>query len=123
LLSAGIAQAHLGGHGEVKEAGKYGGVMGAVVKSDEAKKGHFHHITYKAELVKTQEGKLSLYIYDNKMNQIKPSEFAEAIEVNVEVKKKGKFSYVANLSLQKSLSHYEGQLSGITQKPFNLDLT
>lgn len=113
---------HEGGHGSVAEGGKFGGVTSPIVDKAEAGKGDHAKTLFKAELVRAANGKLSLYIMDEKMNLVDLSIFGEEIEAKLEVKKKGKFTYVGGFKLKKTRNHYEGQLPQVEYKPFNIDL-
>ena len=117
-----VSYAHEGGHGEIEEGGKFGGVTSPVVDHSEAGKGNKAKFLYKAELVRNESGKLSLYVFDAKMNLIDLGIFENEIEAKLEVKKKGKFSYIGSFKLTKHGNHFMGQLPKIEHKPFNLDL-
>lgn len=114
--------AHEGGHGSVSEGGKFGGVTSPIVDRAEAGKGDQAKTLFKAELVRAANGKLSLYVMDEKMNLVDLSSFGTKIEAKLEVKKKGKFTYVGGFNLKKMSNHYEGQLPQVEYKPFNIDL-
>lgn len=116
------AVAHEGGHGTVTEGGKYGGITTPIVDNAEAGKGEKATTLFKGELVRTASGKLSLYLFDSKMNLAPLDQFSAEVEANLEVKKKGKFTYVGKFMLKKTANHYEGQLPAIEYKPFNIDL-
>lgn len=117
-----IGFAHEGGHGEVEESGKFGGVTAPIVDLKEAGKGNKAKFLYKAELVRTASGKISLYIFDSKMNLVDLSRFAKEVDANLEVKKKGKFTYVGNFKLTAHGNHFMGQMPKAKYKPFNIDL-
>lgn len=113
--------AHEGGHGDVEEGGKFGGIMSPIVAKSQAGKGNNAEFLYKAELVRAESGKLSFYIFDDKMNLVDLKEFGPEINAKLEVKKKGKFTYVGDFKLKKDGNHYTGQLPKIDYKPFNID--
>ncbi len=113
--------AHEGGHGEVEEGGKFGGVMSPIVAKSEAGTGMKATVLYKAELVRSETGKLSFYIFDPKMNLIDLKTFSPEISAKLEVKKKGKFTYVGEFKLTRNGNHFTGQLPKIDYKPFNID--
>lgn len=115
------AFAHEGGHGDLEEGGKFGGVTSPIVDSSEAGMGNKAKFLYKAELVRNESGKLSLYIFDEKMNLIDLSVLENEVEAKLEVKKKGKFTYVGTFKLTKHGNHFMGQLPKIEYKPFNID--
>ncbi len=113
--------AHEGGHGEVEEGGKFGGVMSPIVDKAEAGRGNKATFLYKAELVRAESGKISFYIFDPKMNLVDLNVFAPEISAKLEVKKKGKFTYVGEFKLTRNGNHFTGQLPKIDYKPFNID--
>jgi hypothetical protein len=116
-----IVFAHDGGHGEVAEGGKFGGITSPIVAVADAGHGNKAKTLYKAELVRAESGKLSFYIFDEKMNVLDLKEFGAEIEAKLEVKKKGKFTYVGAFKLSKHGNHFMGQLPKIDYKPFNID--
>jgi len=113
--------AHEGGHGELEEGGKFGGVTSPIVDNSQAGMGNKAKFLYKAELVRNESGKLSLYIFDEKMNLIDLSALENEVEAKIEVKKKGKFTYLGTFKLSKHGNHFMGQLPKIDYKPFNID--
>ncbi len=114
--------AHEGGHGSVSEGGKFGGIMSPIVDRAEEGKGDKATTLYKAELVRAESGKLSLYVFDGKMTVQDLAAFGEEVEAKLEVKKKGKFNYFGTFKLRKAGNHFEGQLPKVEYKPFNIDL-
>lgn len=114
--------AHEGGHGSVAEGGKFGGITSPVVDKAEAGKGDKAKTLFKAELVRAASGKLSLYIFDEKMNLSNLSEFGESVDAKLEVKKKGKFTYFGDFKFTKAGNHFEAQLPQVEYKPFNIDI-
>ena len=121
LLMSFHTLAHEGGHGEVEEAGKFGGVMSPIVSKKQAGQGTKATVLYKAELVRSESGKLSFYIFDNAMNLVDLKAFSPNIQAKLEVKKKGKFQYVGDFKLTKNGNHFTGELPKIEYKPFNID--
>ncbi len=115
------AFAHEGGHGELEEGGKFGGVTSPIVDNSQAGMGNKAKVIYKAELVRNESGKLSLYIFDEKMNLIDLAALENEVEAKIEVKKKGKFTYLGTFKLTKHGNHFMGQLPRIDYKPFNID--
>lgn len=114
--------AHEGGHGEVNEGGKFGGVTSVVMDAAEERAGNKAKALFKAELVRSESGKLSMYIFDEKMNLMDLKTFSEEVEAKLEVKKKGKFTYFGTFKLTKHGNHFMGQLPKVEYKPFNIDL-
>jgi hypothetical protein len=122
LMLSFFASAHEGGHGTLAEGGKFGGVTSPIVAKEEAGKGDKAKTLFKAELVRAASGKLSLYIFDEKMNLVTLDAFGEEVSAKLEVKKKGKFTYFGEFKFKKSGNHFEAQLPKVEYKPFNIDL-
>lgn len=114
--------AHEGGHGELNEGGKFGGVTSPMVDFTQAGLGDKATTLYKAELVRAENGTLSLYIFDKDMKLMPLDHFADGIEAKLEVKKKGKFTYFGTFKFIKNKNHFKGQLPKIEYKPFNIDI-
>jgi hypothetical protein len=112
---------HEGGHGEVEESGKFGGITSPIVSNAEAGLGSKAKTLYKAELVRAESGKLRMYLFNEKMELMNLDSFGKEIEAKLEVKKKGNFTYVGTFKLIKNGSHYVGDLPKIEYKPFNID--
>lgn len=121
-LTCMTAFAHEGGHGSLEEGGKFGGVMSPIVDNKEAGLGDKANTLYKAELVRNESGKLSLYVFDTDMKLVDLGAFSNEVEAKLEVKKKGKFTYVGSFKLTKHGNHFMGQLPKIDYKPFSIDL-
>lgn len=121
LIFSLMAFSHEGGHGEVAESGKFGGITSPVVDRKDEGLGKKAKTLFIAELVRTESGKLSFYLFDQKMNLVDLSKFGPDVEAKLEVKKKGKFSYVGTFRLNKNKNHFTGQLPKIEYKPFNID--
>lgn len=114
--------AHEGGHGEVSEGGKFGGITSPIVDKKDEGKGDKAKTLFVAELVRAESGKLSLYVFDQKMKLVDLSKFGPEVEAKLEVKKKGKFSYFGTFKFTKNSNHYVGQLPKVEYRPFNIDL-
>lgn len=113
--------AHEGGHGSVAEGGKFGGITSPVIDRKQEGMGEKATTLYKAELVRTESGKLSIYVFNTKMELQDLTGFSEEIVAKLEVKKKGKFTYFGDFKLKKSGNHYTGDLPKVEHKPFNID--
>jgi hypothetical protein len=113
---------HEGGHGELAESGKFGGVTAPVVDQIQAGMGNKGKVIFKSELVRNESGKLSLYLFDEKMKLINLNELSNEVIAKLEFKKKGKFTYFGEFKLTKHGNHYMGQLPELKYRPFNIDL-
>jgi hypothetical protein len=122
VLFTQFSMAHEGGHGEVSEGGKFGGVTSPIVASAHAGKAHKKEFLFKGELVRNESGELSLYIFNNKMELMDLAAFSETVEARIEVKKKGKFTDVGTFNLKRNGTHFKGQLPKVEYRPFNIDI-
>lgn len=114
--------AHEGGHGEVAESGKFGGITSPIVSKNQSGLGDKATTLFIAELVRAESGQLSLYLFDKNMNLLDPKDFSTEVEAKLEVKKKGKFTYVGSFKFSRQGNHYVGALPKVEYKPFNIDL-
>ena len=114
--------AHEGGHGELAESGKFGGVTSPIVSAAEAGQGAKAKVLYKAEIVRGENGQVRLYIFDDAMNLVDLKSFSSDVLAKLEVKKKGKFTYFGDFKLEKKNNHFLGQIPKVEYKPFNIDL-
>lgn len=110
------------GHGEMPvEPAKYGGILGNVVS--EAKmlaKNKNNPAVMKAEIVRSEDGTVRLYLYDLKMVQSKLegiSKDAKGIVENTKAKTKDTFA------LQVHRDHFMGKIPKQKKKPFNIYVT
>src|SRR5690606_7583915 len=109
------------GHGEMPtEPAKYGGVLGNVVSETKfQKKEKGNPILLKAELVRSADGTVRLYLYDLDMKELKVSDFSEearGIVENERAKTEQKFS------LKSHRDHYLGKMPLQKKRPFNVYL-
>jgi hypothetical protein len=114
-------QAHVGGHGDVKEGGKFGGVTAPVIDQKEEEQAGKATVLYIAELVRAENGSLSFYLFDTKMNLLDLSQFGDKIQAKLEFKKKGKFEHFGEFTLSKEGKRFTGALPKVELKPFNID--
>jgi hypothetical protein len=116
--------AHDEGHGPaVKDAGLYGGILAPAMKESDLK-AHSHEraVKFKAELIRAQDGTLTLYFHTPDMKKAEFAQFAEKAKVKMEVKKAGKYSYVGEFEMVKKGHSYTGKLPQVRTRPFNLDV-
>lgn len=110
------------GHGEMPtEASKYGGIVGNVVSQAKMqKKDKNNPPLMKAEIVRSDDGTVRLYVFDLKMQPLAGDGLSQTAlgEVeNVKARTKEKFS----LELQGN--HYIGKMLKQKKKPFNIYVT
>src|SRR5687768_6712656 len=66
-----VALAHDGGHGpKLSDTGKYGGLVAPVIDMKESELGAKAAVVNKAELVRSSDGKVRLYLYDAAMKPL-----------------------------------------------------
>ncbi len=119
------AFAHDEGHGPaVKEGGLYGGILASVMKEADLKGNHHAKATvhYKAELIRAQDGTLTLYFLTPDMKKHDLTGFENEVTVKMEVKKGGKYTYVGEFKLTKKDHLFSGKLPAVRTRPFNLDM-
>ncbi|MBI4405141.1 MAG: hypothetical protein HY537_13345, partial [Deltaproteobacteria bacterium] len=123
VLSGALACAHDEGHGpKLTDVGKYGGVVSPVVATKEASLGTKAKLVYKAELVRTEDAGVKLYLYDKDMNQLDVSRFTKSAKGVVEIIKKKKTTKTPfELSLVDGA--FTGSYPKPSSRPFNIDVT
>lgn len=110
------------GHEMPTEPAKYGGVLGNVMEESKGHrhKGHDERPLLKAEVVRSEDGTIRLYVYDLKMNQLKADAFSKEARVTVDnrrAKTKDKFT------LKAAGDHFIGTMPKQRKKPFDLYIT
>lgn len=123
LLSSVPAIAHDEGHGpKLADTGKFGGLVSAVVEKKDAKLGPKAKLHFKSELVRTSDGKIQLYIYDETMKPVDASAWDKRVKVTMATEKKGKWES-KDFDLTFDGKAFAGQMPAPIGKPFNLDFT
>lgn len=126
LLAASLslpAFAHDEGHGpKLTDAGKMGGVVTAVVPAKEAKLGPKAVLLYKAELTRSDDGIVRVYLYDKDMKALDPSRFGKSAKAVLESHKKKKTTRVP-FALVLEEGAFTGKTPKPASKPFNIDVT
>ncbi|MDQ3235200.1 MAG: hypothetical protein M3Q07_25610 [Pseudobdellovibrionaceae bacterium] len=121
LMTSFPASAHDEGHGpKLSDTGKFGGLVSAVVEKKEAKLGPKAKLAYKAELVRSPEGKVQLYIYDSEFKPVDASTWDQKGKVSMAAKKKGKWQ-TKEFDVTYDGKAFAGQMPEAIGKPFNLD--
>lgn len=114
--------AHDGGHGpKITEAAKNGGVVAPVIKTTDLKSGAKATVQYKAELVRSDDGTVMVYLFDSAMKPLPLTSFEKNAKADLEYKKKGKW---VKLPFELTLDGetYKGKAPTPPQKPFNIDI-
>lgn len=121
FLSA-TAFAHDGGHGpKVTDAPRQGGVLAPVIDLKDLKKGDHAEVIYKAELVRSEDGSISVYYYDKTMKPIDLSKFDKTAKGVVETVKKKKVTK-APFALNLVDGIFSAKAPKAPSKPFNIDV-
>jgi hypothetical protein len=116
------AFAHDEGHGpKLTDAPKQGGIVAPVVLDKDAGLGTKAELKHKAEIVRTQDGKVRVFLYDQAMNPLKAGTFAAKASGNLITVKKGKVNQ-QKFELQWKDDHFEGQAPKPARKPYNIDV-
>jgi hypothetical protein len=123
LMVSSLAFAHDEGHGpKLSDAGKYGGLVSGVVLKSEAQKGSSAALIFKAELVRSTDGTVRIYLYDEKMAPLDLKEFGSKGSASLGAKVKGKYTE-KTFVLEKKENAFIGQMPKPQAKPYNIDVT
>lgn len=123
LMVSGAAFAHDEGHGpKLSDTGKYGGLVSGVVLKSEAKKGASAALVYKSELVRSSDGTVRVYLYDDKMTALDMKVFNSKGSAILIAKVKGKFKETP-FALELKENAFVGKMPKPEAKPYNIDVT
>lgn len=121
LASSIPALAHDEGHGpKLSDTGKFGGLVSAVVEKKDANLGGKAKLQYKAELVRSPDGKVQIYVYDAEMKPTDASTWDKKVKVTMASEKKGKWQS-KDFDVTYDGKAFSGQMPEVIGKPFNLD--
>lgn len=123
MCFAGMANAHDEGHGpKLADTGKFGGLVSAVVLKSDAKKGASAPLVHKAELVRSTDGTIRVYLYDTAMKPLDLKGFDAKGSASLGAKAKGKWKDVA-FGLDLKDGNFSGKMPKPHGKPYNIDVT
>lgn len=123
LLMSGVAFAHDEGHGpKLSDTGKYGGLVSGVVLKADAKKGASAALVHKSELVRSADGTVRVYLYDEKMAPLDLKSFDAKATALLGAKVKGKFTE-SPFTLELKENAFIGKMPKPGSKPYNIDVT
>ncbi len=108
------------GHGDPlpASASKYGGTPGLVVDGDKMeKKVEPNPGLYKAELMRSQDGTVRLYLFDSDMKKLKAEDFSAQAQGVVDNTKAGKKE---NFSLKAQKGIFIGKMPKQKKHPYNI---
>jgi hypothetical protein len=116
------ALAHDEGHGpKLTDTGKYGGVITAVVESKDAALGTKAPLVYKAELTRSEDGTVRVYLYDAAMKPLPVESLEKTAKATVIAVKGGK-EVTAPFALTLEGNSFVGKAPAPAAKPFNIDV-
>lgn len=116
------AFAHDEGHGpKLTDSPKQGGLISSVVLAKDAGLGTKAPMKHKAEIVRSQDGTVRVYFYDQAMNQLKAGILADKASGNLISGKRGKITE-QKFELVWKNDHFEGKSPKPTRKPYNIDV-
>jgi hypothetical protein len=122
LMMTSPVRAHDEGHGpKLTDTGSYGGVVTAVVAAKDAGLGAQAPLIHKAELVRSEDGTVRVYLYDKDMKPLDIATFDKSAKANLIAMTGGKES-VLPFDLQLEGSSFIGKAPQAPAKPFNIDV-
>lgn len=123
IMASALALAHDEGHGpKLSDSGKYGGLVASVILKADAKKGDKAAIVHKAELARSADGTVRVYLYDTKMNPLDLKAFATKGSASLSAKVKGEYK-VSSFVLELKKNAFTGKMPKPKGKPYNIDVT
>lgn len=120
VLIAANSFAHDGGHGPVvKDTGKHGGLVAAVVLDSEV--GKTNKLIYKSELIRLGNGVIKVYLYDTHMKPLALNAFEAKASGVVEYKKR-KQLHELPFAMTKEGNAFTGKAPKSPKKPYGIDI-
>jgi hypothetical protein len=118
-----LTHAHDEGHGpKLTDTGNYGGLITAVVEAKDASKGAQAPLVYKAELTRSEDGTVRLYVYDKTLKPL-PVESLDKTAKAMVIATKGGKEVTAPFTLTLEGNSFVGKAPTPASKPFNIDVT
>lgn len=122
ILCSPALQAHDEGHGpKVTDVAKQGGVVAPVILAQDVAKGAKAALVHKAELVRTDEGIVRVYLYDSEMRPLDLAAFSKEAKGYLEYKKNKKWTKTP-FALAQEEGAFVGKPPKAGVKPFNIDI-
>jgi hypothetical protein len=123
-ISANFALAHDEGHGpKLTDQPKQGGMVMPVISKDEANKGPAATLIYKSELVKKEDGTVTLYIYDQMFKPVALSKFGKSAQVKIGPMRKNPKWPSETFTLEQKGDSFVGKAPTAKVKPYYMDIT
>lgn len=115
-------QAHDEGHGpKLSDTGKFGGLVSGVVLKSEAKLGSKAALVHKAELVRSSDGAVRVYLYGTTMSPLDLKTMNGKAVASLATKVKGKWKS-NSFDLELKDGSFVGKMPKPEAKPYNLDV-
>lgn len=122
LTVTSTSYAHDEGHGpKLTDSAKQGGVLSPVIKKADAKKGSAAAVVHKAELVRTSDGTVRVYLYNQKMEPLALDNVDKTAKGVLEFKKNKKWQHLP-FTLALEGDAFVGKSPKVAAKPFNIDV-
>lgn len=125
LLAAALpcAYSHDEGHGpKLNDSPPFGGLLAAVIEAKDAALGPKAALVYKAELVRSEEGTVRVWLYDKDLRPLDPARFAKNAGAVLEIARKRKVTRIP-FALELKDGVFIGKAPRAPGKPFNIDVT
>ena len=124
LLSSVFALAHEGGHEpRFEEMTRESGPMAPVILASEAALGPKAALVYKAELVRSEDGGVTIFLYDSAQKPLKLADLSAKAKATVQTVKKGKTTKAPFELTLRSESSYVGMAPKAARKPYTIEVT
>ena len=124
LLSSVLALAHEGGHEpKFEEITRENGTMAPVILASEAALGPKAALVYKAELVRSEDGGVTVLLYDSELKPLKQESLSPKAKGAVLTVKKGKTTKAPFELTLHSGSSYVGMAPKAARKPYMIEVT
>jgi len=122
LVMSIMSFAHDQGHGpKLSDSGKYGGSISGVILKTEVNKGSSATLVHKAELVRSADGVVRVYLYDKKMKPLDLNRFDLKARASLVSKVKGKLTE-SLFTLEQKETAFVGKMPNAASKPYSIDI-
>lgn len=123
MCLAATVYAHDEGHGpKLADTGKFGGLVSSVVSKTDIKKGAGAVLVHKAELVRSTDGNVRIYLYDAQMKPLDLKGFEAKSSANLGSKVKGKWKD-STFPIELKDNSFTGKMPKVESRPYNIEVT
>ena len=117
-----VTSAHDEGHGpKLSDTGKFGGLVSSVVKISDKKLGAKAPLVHKAELVRTSDGTVRVYFYDEALKPLDLKDFEKKASAVMGSKVKGKWKET-KFEIELKDGSFTGKMPKVEGKPYDIDI-